>query len=124
MKRTLLFLIVFVLSSLLLAQNVRKSQVRKAEIRPFDQGLNAGSEFSLNRWPAKTVNMLDNNRALQKISMSSSLNVNGLFVYEQRYVSIRPEAGTLNTSSPSTRVLPGIRRFLKQPILKTTAILQ
>jgi hypothetical protein len=93
MKRTLLFLIVFVLSSLLLAQNVRKSQVRKAEIRPFDQGLNAGSEFSLNRWPAKTVNMLDNNRALQKISMSSSLNVNGLFVYEQRYVSIRPEAG-------------------------------
>ncbi len=91
MKKFTLILCTLILSGALMAQHYRLDRFEKVAVRPFDQGLNIGTEAASLQGPLKPSG-IPGNRTLQKISMSSSLNVNGLFSYEERYVTTQPTA--------------------------------
>ena len=91
MKKFTLILCTLILSGSLMAQHYRLDRFEKVAVRPFDQGLNIGTEAASLQGPLKPSG-IPGNRTLQKISMSSSLNVNGLFSYEERYVTTQPTA--------------------------------
>jgi hypothetical protein len=76
-----------------MAQTTFKGTVYKAEIRPGYQGLTSGNEFTSLAGPVKPEVYTDGIRAIQKFSFSSSLNCNGLFSYEEKYLTTIPEAG-------------------------------
>jgi hypothetical protein len=86
MKKFTLILLAFIVSGSLLAQHSRLNRFEKVAVRPFDQGRNIGLEAPSVPGPVQPFSV-PGNRALLKIPMSSSLNVNGLFSYEERYVT-------------------------------------
>jgi len=87
MKKLILILLSFIVAGSILAQHSRLNRFEKVSMRPFDQGKNIGVEPQSLQAPMQPL-VIPGNRALLKISMSSSLNVNGLFSYEERYVTL------------------------------------
>ena len=90
-KALLLFFALGVITSVM-ARNPQKSGIYKAEVRPVVLGLNLINEIPSFNGPIKTGNLVDNLLDIQKISFSSSLNVNGIYEYDQRYLTIMPAA--------------------------------
>ena len=74
-----------------MSQHSRLEKFEKVAVRPIDQNINIGNEAIFPPGPVKSPG-LTGNRDLNKISMSSSLNVNGLFSYDERYVTIQQAA--------------------------------
>ncbi|MCX6267942.1 MAG: hypothetical protein NTW16_11380 [Bacteroidetes bacterium] len=91
MKNILLFTIVILFGMTVMAQHSPLSQIEKVAVRPADQGRNITNEAVPQPGPVKPI-AIAGNRSLQKFTMSSSLNVNGIFVYDQRFVTTQKAA--------------------------------
>jgi len=87
MKKITLILLSCIMAGSLLAQHSRLDRFEKVAVRPFDMGKNIGYEAPSTQAPVQPLTV-PGNRSLQKVSMSSSLNANGIFSYEERYVTI------------------------------------
>jgi len=92
MKKFTLMLLSFIVAGSVLAQHSRLDRFEKVEVRPFDQGRNIGIESPSTQGPTQSLS-IPGNRALLKTSFSSSLNVNGMFSYEERYVTLDQTSG-------------------------------
>ncbi len=92
MKKTLLLSLALSVGLLAGAQQRNLSNIRKAEVRPIDQGINHINETSVQS--TYTGGEIYNRSGdLLKTNIASSSNVYGIFSYEQRVVSAQPEAG-------------------------------
>lgn len=92
MKKTLLLSLALSVGLLAGAQQRNLSNIRKAEVRPIDQGINHINETSVQS--TYTVGEIYNRSGdLLKTDIASSSNVFGIFSTEQRVVSAQPEAG-------------------------------
>lgn len=92
MKKTLLLSLALSVGLLAGAQQRNLSNIRKAEVRPIDQGINHTNETSVQS--TYTGGEIYNRSGdLLKTNIASSSNVFGIFSYEQRVVSAQPEAG-------------------------------
>jgi hypothetical protein len=92
MKKTLLLSLALSVGLLAGAQQRNLSNIRKAEVRPIDQGFNHINETSVQS--TYTGGEIYNRSGdLLKTNIASSSNVYGIFSYEQRVVSAQPEAG-------------------------------
>jgi hypothetical protein len=76
---------------MLMAQHSRLNKIEKVTVRQIDQNRLIGNEIILPAGPVKSSG-ITGNRALNKISMSSSLNANGMFIYEERYLTVQTAA--------------------------------
>lgn len=87
MKKVTLILTALILTASVLAQNDFLRRIEKHDVRPADAGRNITGE----KIPV-SVPWLINNHAptgvLNKIPMMSSLNANGIFGYEQRFLAV------------------------------------
>ena len=92
MKKIVLCLVALLMTSMVMSQPFKCNQVEKISVRPFDRGLNVGIDPVNFSGPGNANKVPDNMMSLLKIPMSSSLNANGIFVYEQRFVSIQQQA--------------------------------
>ncbi|KAF0203822.1 MAG: BNR/Asp-box repeat-containing [Bacteroidetes bacterium] len=92
MKKTLLLSLALSVGLLAGAQQRNLSNIRKAEVRPIDQGINHTNETAVQS--TYTGGEIYNRSGdLLKTNIASSSNVFGIFSYEQRVVSAQPEAG-------------------------------
>jgi len=92
MKKTLLLSLALSVGLLAGAQQRNLSNIRKAEVRPIDQGINHTNETAVQS--TYTGGEIYNRSGdLLKTNIASSSNVYGIFSYEQRVVSAQPEAG-------------------------------
>jgi hypothetical protein len=92
MKKTLLLSLALSVGLLAGAQQRNLSNIRKAEVRPIDQGINHINETAVQS--TYTGGEIYNRSGdLLKTNIASSSNVFGIFSYEQRVVSAQPEAG-------------------------------
>lgn len=92
MKKTLLLSFALSVGLLAGAQQRNLSNIRKAEVRPIDQGINHINETAVQS--TYTGGEIYNRSGdLLKTNIASSANVYGIFSYEQRVVSAQPEAG-------------------------------
>lgn len=92
MKRTLLLVFVFGMIASVMAISPQKRGIYKAQARPVGWGLNLINEIPSFNGPVIPANLADNLLSVDKVSMSSSLNVNGLFDYDERYITLQPGA--------------------------------
>lgn len=87
MKKVTLILTALILTASVLAQNDLLRRIEKHDVRPADAGRNITGEKNQVSAP-----WLINNHAptgvLNKIPMMSSLNANGIFGYEQRFLAV------------------------------------
>jgi hypothetical protein len=90
MKKALLFFLAIGIIASVVAQNSPKREFYKAQVRPVGVGLNLINEIPSFNGPLNTASSTD--ALLNKISFSSSLNVNGLFSYDERYLTLQPAA--------------------------------
>ena len=92
MKKALLLIFVLGMIASVMAINPQKRAIYKAQVRPVNVGLNATHETPSFNGPVIPTRLGDNVLDVAKISFSSSLNVNGLFSYDERYLTIMPAA--------------------------------
>jgi hypothetical protein len=90
MKRIVLFLIAVCLLTTGIARNPGKSGIYKAQLRPVATGLNVTNELPSLNAPLKLPSEVSSPLDVLKYSISSSLNANGIFDYDERYLTIIP----------------------------------
>jgi hypothetical protein len=92
MKKGMLLLTLICLITVGMAQNQKKSGIYKAERRPIDLGMNMIKEMPSFNGPIVPTRQTQNPLDVLKMSFSSSLNVNGIFSYDERFVTINQTA--------------------------------
>lgn len=91
MKRFTLILMALTFGFAVLAQQDRLQRIEKKSVRPADYGKNITQEPVFPAMPWKNSAGIGT-RELNKIAISSSLNANGVFNYEQRYLAVNQAA--------------------------------
>jgi hypothetical protein len=92
MKKALLLIFVLGIVASVMAINPQNRAISKAQVRPVNVGLNVTHENPSFNGPVVPRILGDNVLDVAKISFSSSLNVNGIFDYDERYLTIKPAA--------------------------------
>jgi hypothetical protein len=89
MKKAILLSFAFCAMTFIMAQKSHNLGMYKAEKRAIDMGKNVIQETPSFVAPVKPGTIVD---VINKISFSSSLNVNGIFVYSERFLSNQDNA--------------------------------
>jgi hypothetical protein len=92
MKKAILLIFVLGMIGSVMAINPQKRAFYKAQVRPLNVGLNATHETPSFNSPVVPKILGDNVLDVAKISFSSSLNVNGIYDYDERFLTIMPAA--------------------------------
>src|ERR1035437_6151649 len=92
MKKALLLFFSLCLVTIVIARDPGKSGIYKATALPLSAGMRVIKELPSFNAPTRVPNQLDQTLDIQKKSFSSSLNVNGVYYYDQRFLTIMPGA--------------------------------
>jgi hypothetical protein len=92
MKKIALLLLAGMVTALSYGQGLKLKKCEPLTTRPVEQALVDGSSAQSSPGLLNAP-VLPGNRAFTKIPMSSSLNVNGVFSYDQRYVTVDRTSG-------------------------------
>ncbi|HZY25645.1 MAG TPA: T9SS type A sorting domain-containing protein [Bacteroidales bacterium] len=92
MKKALLLFFSLCLVTIVIARDPGKSGIYKATALPISAGMRVINELPSFNAPTRVPNQLDQTLDIQKTSFSSSLNVNGIYYYDQRFLTILPAA--------------------------------
>ncbi|MDP4280778.1 MAG: T9SS type A sorting domain-containing protein [Bacteroidota bacterium] len=96
MKKTLLLVMALSIASFVIAQNRHTTGIYQAKVRPVGASLNLINETPSFNGPTKILSTADNSSSLLKVTFGSSANPNGIFNYDERFLTISPSANMFN----------------------------